>query len=279
MLSWPTESSDTPAARPPGPRGRSSGLRRILQACAGLACLVVAFEALRFLEVMPSTAVPSTGAIFEALRTSVGQGEMGSAVGYTALAWFMGLLVAAAVAIPVGIAVGLSRWADSLTQRAVEVLRPVPAVALVPMAIVLFGIELRMQIFLIALACVWPLLLGTRGGVRAVDPLQLDTARSFGLGTIAVVRRVVWPASVPAIATGLRLSASLGVVVAVGAQLISGSPGLGNLLVNSQNAGRNDVVWACLLVTGFFGVIVNLLLAAAERSVAGWQALATEGQR
>ena len=107
-----------------------------------------------------------------------------------------------------------------------------------------------MQVFLIAIACVWPLLLGARGGVRAVDPLQVDTARSFGLGPVAIVRRVVLPGDVPAIVTALRLSASLGLVVAVGAQLISGSPGLGSLLVSSQNAGRNDVVWACLLVTG-----------------------------
>lgn len=253
--------------------------RPTLQACAGLAVLVLAFEALRLLGVLPATSVPSSRAIVVALGRSLSEGDMVAAVGDTASAWLLGLLVAAAIGIPLGIAVGLSRWADSLTERAVEVLRPVPAVALVPMAIVLFGIQLPMQVFLIAIACVWPLLLGTRGGVRAVDPLLLDTARSFGQGSIARVRRVVWPASIPAIATALRLSASLGVVVAVGAQLISGSPGLGSLLVSSQNAGRNDVVWACLLITGLFGVTVNLLLAAAERGVAGWQALATEGRR
>lgn len=253
--------------------------RRPLQAVAGIALLVLVFEALRRVGVLPATSVPSTRSIVEALRTSVSEGEMGSAVGYTALAWVLGLLVAAAIGIPGGITIGLSRWADSATGRAVEVLRPVPAVALVPMAIVLFGIEVRMQVFLIAIACVWPLLLGARAGVRAVDPLQIETARSFGLGSVAVVRRVVWPAAIPAVVTALRLSASLGVVVAVGAQLISGSPGLGNLLVNSQNAGRNDVVWACLLVTGAFGVTVNLLLAAAERGVAGWQTLSTEGRR
>lgn len=253
--------------------------RRAAQAGVGIAVLVLAFEALRWAGALPSTTVPSTTQILAALRTSLAEGDMGSAVGYTALAWLVGLGVAVAIGVPLGIVVGLSRWADSATGRAVEVLRPVPAVALVPMAIVLFGIDLPMQVFLIAVACVWPLLLGARGGVRAVDPLQIDTARSFGLGPVAVVRRVVGPAAIPAIATALRLSAGLGVVVAVGAQLISGSPGLGNLLVGSQNAGRNDVVWACLLVTGALGVAINLVLSAAEKHVAGWQALATEGRR
>ncbi len=254
-------------------------VRRTLQACAGLAGLVLVFELLRLVGVLPATTVPSTSAILGALRTSVSEGDMGAALAVTALAWLLGVLVAAAIGIPLGITVGLSRWADSATQRAVDLLRPVPVVALVPMAIVLFGIELSMQVFLIALACVWPLLLGSRGGVRAVDPLQVDTARTFGLGRVAVVLRVVLPASLPAIATALRVGASLGVVVAVGAQLISGSPGLGTLLVSSQNAGRNDVVWACLLVIGSFGVAVNLLLAAGERRVAGWQDLSTEARR
>ena len=115
--------------------------------------------------------------------------------------------------------------------------------------------------------------------MRAVDPLQIETASTFGLGPLATVRRVVLPASVPAISTALRFSASLGLVVAVGAQLISGSPGLGSLLVDSQNAGLDDIVWACLLVTGAIGVVINLALAAAERGIAGWQALSTEARR
>lgn len=250
-----------------------------MQGTAGLACLVFLFEGLRAVGVLPSASVPSTAAILGAVWTSTSEGEMASAVGYTLLAWFLGLVVAAGLGVPIGIAVGLSQWADSATKRAIEILRPVPAVALVPMAIVLFGIRLPMQVFLIVVACIWPLLLGARGAVRAVDPLQIETASTFGLGPIAVVRRVVLPASVPAISTALRLSASLGLVVAVGAQLISGSPGLGSLLVSSQNAGLNDVVWACLVVTGAIGVVINLVLAAAERGIAGWQALSTEARR
>lgn len=267
------------AATPVRPVGLPAGVRRGLQSATGLAVLVLVFELLRASGLLPATSVPSTGTVLGALAQAVADGQMLGALGWTVLAWVLGLLVAAAAGIPLGIAVGLSRWADSASRSVVEILRPVPAVALVPVAIVLFGIQVPMQVFLVAIACVWPLLLGARGGVRAVDPLQVDTARSFGLGPVAAVRRVVWPAALPAVMTSLRLSASLGIVVAVGAQLISGSPGLGSLLVNSQNAGNNDVVWACLLVTGAFGVLVNRVLARAETALAGWQALSTEGRR
>ena len=253
--------------------------RRTLQGCVGLVALIAAFELLRVTGILPAASVPSTPAIFGALRESIGAGDMTAALGYTALAWLLGVSVAAAIGVPIGMIIGLSRWADSATQRAIELLRPIPVVALVPLAIVLFGTDLSMQVFLIALACVWPVLLGSRGGVRAVDPLQIDTARTFGLASVAVVRRVVFPASLPAIATALRVGATIGVVVAVAAELISGSPGLGSLLIDRQNAGDNGVVWACLLVAGLLGLAVNLLLAFAERAVAGWQELSTEARR
>ncbi len=254
-------------------------VRRGLQGCAGLLGLVLVFETLRATDVLPTSAVPGVGTILAALAESFGSGAMTSALASTVQAWLAGLAVAAVIAIPLGVAVGLSSWADSTTKRAVEFLRPVPVVALVPMAVVIFGIELGMQVFLVALACTWPILLGTRAGVRAVDPLQLDTARTFGLGPVSVVRRVVVPAIIPAIATSLRVAASLGVVVAIAAQLVSGSPGLGQLLIASQRAGNNDVVWACLLVAGMFGVVVNVSLAALERRVASWQELSTEARR
>ena len=146
-------------------------VRRALQACAGLACLVLVFEGLRAAGILPATSVPSTGAIVKATFTSLSDGEMTSAIGYTLLAWVLGLLVSAGLGIPAGIAIGLSEWSDATTKRAVEVLRPIPAVALVPVAIVLFGIKLPMQIFLITVACIWPLLLGARGGSARRRPV------------------------------------------------------------------------------------------------------------
>lgn len=253
--------------------------RRAFQGCVGLLVVVAAFEALRALHVLPPGDVPSTVDILRALVAATLSGAIPGALGSTAIAWLAGVAVAAAVGVPLGMAVGLSTWVDATTKVAVEFLRPIPVVALVPVAIVLFGLELSMQVFLVALACVWPVMLGTRHGVRAVDPLQLDTARAFGLSRIEAVRRVVLPAALPAIATALRVGASLGVVVAIAAEIVSGSPGIGKLLIDNQKVGNDDVVYACLVVSGVFGVVINLLLAAAERRLAGWQQATTEALR
>lgn len=241
--------------------------------------LVVVFELLRLVHVLPPADVPSTIAILGAVVSSTANGDVPSALGSTILAWFLGVAVAAGIGVPLGVAIGLSRWADSATKIAIEFLRPIPVVALVPVAIVLFGLDLSMQVFLVALACLWPVMLGTRHGVREVDPLQIDTARTFALSRGAVIRRVVLPASVPSIVTALRVGASLGVVVAIAAQIVSGSPGLGKLLIDNQKVGNNDVVYACLVVAGLLGVVVNLLLAQAEKGLAGWQSATTEARR
>jgi len=258
---------------------RARQARRTAKACAGLLVLVAVFETLRLLAILPSQDVPSTVDIARALVSSVADGELPSALGSTITAWLLGVALAAVIAVPLGVAVGRSRWADSTTRVAVEFLRPIPVVALVPVAIVLFGLEPAMQVFLVALACIWPVMLGTRHGVRAVDPLQLDTARTFGLSGSSVMRRVVLPASLPSIVTALRVGASLGVVVAIAAEIVSGSPGLGKLLIDNQQAGNNGVVYACLVVAGVFGVVVNLALARGERVLAGWQEATTEALR
>ncbi|MGP3533642.1 ABC transporter permease [Microbacterium sp. RD1] len=266
----------------PAPRAASLDRRRVfrvLKGAAGLATLVVVFELARLTGILPPGSVPSTLDIARALGSGVADGTLTAATGATILAWALGLLAAVVIGVPIGLAMGLSRWADGTLDRLVEFLRPIPVIALVPIAIVTFGIQIAMQVFLVAIACTWPLLIGTRSGVRAVDPLQVETAATLHVGRMSVIRRVILPSAIPSIATGLRVAASLAVVVAVAAELISGSPGLGQLLVNEQRAGDTAGAWACIVLTGVIGVVVNIVLGFVERAVAGWQEQATEGRR
>src|SRR5690606_32570566 len=145
--------------------------------------------------------IPALSQVSNAFAVIVSSGELGSAVWATLLVWLGGIGVASMLGVPIGIAIGLSRWADAAVGPLMDFLRPIPAVAFVPLAIILFGLELRMQMFLVALACIWPIVLGTRHGVRSVDPLQIDTARAFGLSRVDVTRRVILPSTFPAVVT------------------------------------------------------------------------------
>jgi NitT/TauT family transport system permease protein len=251
----------------------------VAKGLVGAVVLVLLFEGARLIGLLPTSAVPGSIDIARAVVAGFADGTLLSAVGSTMLAWLGGIIIALVIGVPVGLGMGLSRWVDSGLERIVEFFRPIPVIALVPIAIVVFGIELSMQVFLVAITCAFPILIGTRSGVRAVDPLQAETAAAFGLSHARVIARVVLPSSIPSIATALRIAASVGVVVAVAAELISGSPGLGQLLVSQQRAGNIEAAWACIIVTGVIGLLINSVLAIVERAVAGWQEQSTEGRR
>ncbi|MET9970214.1 ABC transporter permease [Streptomyces sp. NPDC006356] len=267
----------TPARRPAGTGARWAGA--MARSAVGLVSLVAAYELLRLVGVLPSASAPGVPSIGSALVSGLADGTLTGPLGDTAQAWALGLAVATAIGLPLGMVTGLSRWADSVTGVAVEFLRPVPAVALIPVGIVVFGLEIGLQVFLVAFATVWPVLIGSRHGVRTVDPLLIDSARALGQSRARVLYRVVVPASVPAFATGLRTAAGIGVVVAVAVEIVSGSPGLGYHLNSAQQSGRVTDAFAAVLLAGLFGVVVDLAARAAENRLAGWQRHTTEGRR
>jgi NitT/TauT family transport system permease protein len=246
---------------------------------AGVLAAVGIWEALRALSVLPADNAPSVWAILAAAARELGRGPLATATMQTAYAWAVGFLVAVAVGVAFGVLVGLSRWADAATGLLFDFLRPIPAVALVPVAIVLLGLGLRMQTFLTVFAAVWPMLFNTRYGVRNVDPLQIDSARVQGVGGVALVRRVVLPAALPSIFTGLRLSASIAVVVTVVTELVAAGTGLGHYIDQHQQVGDAPVAFAGVLVAGVFGYLVNVVMLAADRWAVRWRALTVGGDQ
>jgi NitT/TauT family transport system permease protein len=252
---------------------------RAAKGLGGVLAAVLVWEVLRALSVLPADNAPSVGAILAATARDLGAGPLATAAAQTAYAWAAGFLVTVLLAVPLGALVGLARWADATTALLFDFLRPIPAVALVPVAIVLLGLGLRMQTFLIVFAALWPLLFNTRYGVRNVDPLLLDSGRVMGLGRLALVRRVVLPAALPAIFTGLRLSASIAVVVTVVTELVAAGTGLGHYIDLYQQVGDAPEAFAGVLVAGVFGYLVNVAMLAADRWAVRWRALTVGGDR
>jgi ABC-type nitrate/sulfonate/bicarbonate transport system permease component len=241
-----------------------------LKGLAGVAVAIGVWELLPVLGALPDQYAPGVGEIATALRDSLDDGTLSAAVEDTLTAWAIGMAITIGIAVPVGALLGLSRAADAALRVVVDFLRPVPAVALIPVAVLIFGIELKMQLALIVFACVWPLLLNVRYGVQSVDPLLLDTGRVSGLSRLALVRRVVLPSALPAIFTGVRIAATLALVLAISAGIVAGSPGLGKLIVDADQAANIPLSYAGVVMSGIFGVILNLALAGVDRLVLPW---------
>jgi ABC-type nitrate/sulfonate/bicarbonate transport system permease component len=212
---------------------------------------------------------PMTDTVGE-LASLVGESDFWSAVGSTLQGWALGLGIAAALAIPLGIAIGSSPLAYRSVRFVVEFLRPIPSVALVPLAVLIYGVGLESKVFLAAFASFWPLFVQTLYGVQDVDPVATDTARSFGLGRFERLWRVKLPSAVPYIATGLRISSAVALILAVTAEIVIGSAGLGRQINVARQGGAIELMYALIITTGLLGWLLNIAATQAERRVLHW---------
>jgi NitT/TauT family transport system permease protein len=194
-------------------------------------------------------------------------------IGSTLLAWALGLLLATVISIPLGLVLGASETGYRMASPLIEFMRPVPSVAWIPFAVLVFGQGLTMKVVLVAYATAWPILYNTVYGMHDVDPLAIEIARAFGLPRRAVLRRAVLPSAAPFIFTGIRVSASLGLIVVVGAELFAAAAsGIGAFILNASNGGTHmDQVFASAAIAGLLGVGINLLFDAIDRRAFGWR--------
>lgn len=244
--------------------------RRLLPPICGVAVTLGAFELASRTDVLPRHRFPPVSEIFSSLTDLLGTSELWEAVRDTLDSWARAMLVAAAIGIPLGLAMGASRTAATLLRLVVDFLRPIPSVALIPILILLYGTRPTLTLALAAFGATFPLLFQAMYGVADVDPVAADTVRSFGLDRWARLRRLVLPTCAPYLATGLRISASVALILVVTGQYIAAVPGVGQEVFVAQNSGSYDRMYAYVVVAGLLGLVVNVGFHAVERRVLFW---------
>jgi ABC-type nitrate/sulfonate/bicarbonate transport system permease component len=182
----------------------------------------------------------------------------------------VGYLLAAAVFIPLGIFMGLSQRAYRLLEVVVEMLRPVPPPVVIPVAMLFFGLEDEMKIFVIFFSCAWPILLNTIDGVRNLDWVLLNTAKTFGSSRGRIIRQVVLPACSPQIATGLRVSLPIMLILVVISEMVGSTDGIGYFILDSQRRFRVPQMYAGMLALAILGYAVNQLFNLIGRRLLPW---------
>lgn len=237
----------------------------------GIVLVTVLLEvAVRF-GALPSAWFPPPSEILPAFAGLVVAGDLFGPVLLTLEGWVLGILAAAAVAIPLGVVIGSVELAHRMSRFLLEFLRPIPPVALIPAAVLIFGSNLDMKVFLIAFGVFWPILLQTVYGVHDVDPTARDTGRSYGLNRRAILTRITLPSAVAYIATGLRIASAIGLILALTSEIVVGTPGIGVEIANAQAAGgAEDLVYAWVFTAGLLGWLLNVSLQAVERRILHW---------
>lgn len=214
--------------------------------------------------------VPPPSEWFIALVQGLANGDISSQVGITLLVYAEGLGAATALAVILGILMGTYRPVYDAFKIIVEFMRPVPSVAMIPLAILFLGLGTQMRLAIVTYAAFWPLLISTLYGVRGIDPLALDVARNFGITGAEALRRVTLPSALTSIMTGFRVSGSIALVVTVTTELVAGNSGIGFYISQMEQANRLPPMYAAIVLTGILGYFLNLLCLQIDRRIVFW---------
>ena len=224
---------------------------------------------------VPPLFLPTPETVFTRLYESA-LGELTDAplaehFGWSIFRVFSAFVAACVTAIPIGIAMGVSRIARGVFDPPIEFYRPLPPLAYLPLIVIWFGIDEMSKVLLIYLACFAPLAMSARAGVRSVPQEQIHAAYSMGASKWQVIRHVIVPAAMPEILTAMRIAIGFGWTTLVAAEMVAATRGLGQMVLNASNFLRTDIVIMGIVVIGAVAYAFDLLMRYVERLVVPWK--------
>jgi len=184
---------------------------------------------------------------------------------------FSAFALACVTAIPIGIAMGMSRVVRGIFDPPLEFYRPLPPLAYLPLIIIWFGIDELPKVLLIFLSCFAPLALAARSGMRSASQEQINAAYSMGASYWQVIRHVILPSALPDILIGMRIAIGFGWTTLVAAEMVAANVGLGQMVLNASNFLRTDIVIMGIIVIGVVAYMFDLLMRWVERTVVPWK--------
>jgi ABC-type nitrate/sulfonate/bicarbonate transport system permease component len=251
--------------RPTGNQGRRIALRVAVVIAALLVWHLFSLTALG-----RSGDVPSPIVAFERLFELWGTAVYWNAVATTMTSWGLGLLVSVIVGVPLGLIIGSNAKIEVSVRLIVDFLRTIPSIAFLPLALLMFGVDLRTPVILIFLAAVWPLLIQSTYAASQIDPVLKQVRRSFHLSWWQYIRFQFAPSALPFITTGLRIAATICLLTAIAVELLSGAPGVGSQLQGALIVSQSATLYAYVLTAGVLGILINVLLVWLQRVLIWW---------
>ncbi|OBB83182.1 ABC transporter permease [Mycolicibacterium peregrinum] len=275
----PVESHvETPALAPTAPEPERRGRRlqtlawRLLRPTVVVAAFLVLWEVAPRIGLVDKVFLPPFSEVVSAWFTLLGNGQLAEHVSASLSRALVGLAIAIVVSIPLGVAIAWYRPVAEFLNPILELFRNTAALALLPVFILILGIGETSKVALVIYAASFPILLNTISGVRTVDPLLIKSARSLGLSPVRLFQKVILPAAVPTIFTGLRMAAASSILVLIAAEMVGAKAGLGYLITASQLNFQIPNMYAGIVTIALVGVIFNGIVVAIEGRLSGWRA-------
>ncbi|PBC79791.1 NitT/TauT family transport system permease protein [Streptomyces sp. TLI_235] len=237
-----------------------------------IAVLLAVWEAAPRLELVDPTFLPPFSQVVDAWFGLLDSGQLATNTQASLTRSLSGFGLSVAVGVPLGLLIGWYRPIANLLSPLLELFRNTAALALLPVFVLILGIGETSKISIVLYACIWPVLLNTISAVRTVDPTLLRLARSLNLSPFRLFQKVILPASVPTVFTGIRLAGAVSILVLVAAEMVGAKAGLGYLINASQFNFAIPQMYAGIVTISVIGVLFNQLLVALERRFTRWRA-------
>ena len=215
--------------------------------------------------------ISSPSGCASAFWTMIENGELWPSVRVSVIAFAIGFAISLAIGIPLGLAMGWNRTLRELLEPPLMAAYVMPRLALLPVVVVWLGIGIRSTVVIVVVDAVFPVIINTMAGVRNTDTKLVQVARSFGARRGDLFRKVLFPASIPAILTGVRLAVARGILGVIVAQLYVSTVGLGHLISVYGQTYQTDYIVVLVLLVGIFGYAVNIALQRIERRFETWR--------
>jgi ABC-type nitrate/sulfonate/bicarbonate transport system permease component len=240
-----------------------------------IVALCVLWEVSARFKLVNSVSWPSFSSVVRTFAELVASGEMLTHIWPSLERLAIGYLIAVVLGVAVGLLMGYFRDMFNLLEPLTEILRPIPSPAYIPLVMLFLGIDNEMKVFMIAFGSFFPILLNTYSGVRAVDPVQVNTARTFGLSRFAIVQQIIVPSASPYIVTGMRVSLAIALILVVIAEMVASNNGMGFFILDTQRSFRVKEMYAGIIALAIVGYALNALFLALERRLMAWHIGAT----
>jgi ABC-type nitrate/sulfonate/bicarbonate transport system permease component len=241
-----------------------------------IAILLAGWEYASAVRLIDPVSMPRVSLIAASWLKSIDGGALLQALLPTLGRIFAGFTLAFVVAVPLGLLMGSVPLVYRTLEPLTELIRPIPSSAYIPVAILFLGIDNEMKVFVIFLACLFPILLNTYGGVRGIDPVLIDTGRTFGLSRLKALWQIVLPAALPSVLTGMRISLGIALIVSVVAEMIAGNSGIGYFILDMQRVFRVPEMFAGIFTLGILGFAINFIFLKVEGRLLHWRGTGVE---
>ncbi len=237
-----------------------------------VAVVLVLWQAVTASGVVGPAQFPTMTDTMAALGGEVASGRIWPAVGATLVGWLIGMIIVVVLGLVIGTALAFNGFAQRSAAPVIEIFKAIPAIAILPLVILIAGSTLPMKVFLVCFAAFWPFLIQVIYGVRSMDPIVLDTARALGVRGVRRFLAVSIPSSSPYLVTGMRIASAQALILCIVAEIVGGAAGIGRNILLAQNTGviAYPTMYAYIIAAGLLGIALTGAFFLMEKRVMHW---------